>query len=250
MGSDTTAIIIAYRKGLDIKKYLQSLEQPKNLPDFFFNFINFKSNLSQFHEWAFNYNLWHMYTVEEKIEALDNVKKVFSFEEKYEILINYFEDDKFCREEDEWSEEVMYINLDKLLDVEELINLGDEGVAVLAIADPMDDDISSLIFKGIDFLINKNSLINYHMEEIDAKIYNYLEENTDKDNSLSDIYINVFVAAGYWRDRLLKDKDQDKHLYIDHPLYRIAVRRLERMVKEKMITRRSHERMFYYKINI
>lgn len=30
MGLDTTAIIIAYRKGLEIEKYLESLEQPKN----------------------------------------------------------------------------------------------------------------------------------------------------------------------------------------------------------------------------
>ncbi len=83
--------------------------------------------------------------------------------------------------------------------------------------------------------------ITIHLDEIEAKIYGFLEQNINKAFSMFEIYINAFVDELFRNDLCGED-------YIDHPLYQNIQKRAEQMVKEEKIEGRYHQGKYYYTV--
>ncbi len=87
--------------------------------------------------------------------------------------------------------------------------------------------------------------ITFHLDEIEAKIYGFLEQNVNKAFSMFEIYINAFVDEMFRKDLRKLYCDED---YIDHPLYQTIQKKGEKMVKEGKIAGKYHQGKYYYTV--
>ncbi len=87
--------------------------------------------------------------------------------------------------------------------------------------------------------------ITFHLDEIEAKIYGFLEQNVNKAFSMFEIYIRAFVDEMFRKDLRKLYSDED---YIDHPLYQTIQKKTEKMVKEEKIAGKYHQGKYYYTV--
>ncbi len=87
--------------------------------------------------------------------------------------------------------------------------------------------------------------ITIHLDETEAKIYGFLEQNVNKAFSMFEIYINAFVDE-LFRKNFRNDLCGED--YIKHPLYQTIQKKAEQMVKEEKIEGRYHQGKYYYTV--
>ena len=85
--------------------------------------------------------------------------------------------------------------------------------------------------------------ITFHLDETEAKIYGFLEQNIERAFTLFEIYIKSFVDE-FLREQIREDCEAED--YIDHPLYQTIQKKAEKMVKEGKIAGKYHQGKYYY----
>lgn len=85
--------------------------------------------------------------------------------------------------------------------------------------------------------------ITFYLDEIEAKIYGFLEKNANKAYTMFEIYLNMFVDDLFREEFRDNDESED---YEGHPLYQSIQKRLEKMVSEEKIAGKYYKGKFYY----
>ena len=91
----------------------------------------------------------------------------------------------------------------------------------------------------------ENLDITLYLDEIEAKIYSFLERNAQDAYTMLDMFI-AMVRKGWFRVNFSEPLSSGN--YSNHPFYHIVQKKVEAMVNDGKISGKCHQGTFYYAV--
>ena len=107
----------------------------------------------------------------------------------------------------------------------------------------------STILRWLKISISKEKLesldISFHLDEIETKIYRFLERNAREAFTTMDMFVTM-VRKGWFSANVSEPLTNEN--YSKHPFYYMVRKKVEAMVNDGKISGKYHQGKFYYTV--